>query len=109
MIISSSRRNRVIRIVKFINKFVARLQDDARPLTYEAKKSLINSELNFAFGDSDSRPQPYKDLKNKDIDFLKGEKERIGNIGLLTIGSTVQGVYDVSNWLSRKTRNVRDA
>ena len=109
MIISSSKRNRVIRIVKFINKFVARLQDDARPLTYEAKKSLVNRELNFAFGDSDSRPQPYKDLKNKDIEFLKGERERIGNIGLLTIGSTVQGVYDVSNWLSRKTKNVRDA
>lgn len=108
MIISSTKRKRVRRITRFMNKFVARMQNEARPLTYEAKKALIQREFNFAFGDSDRRPDTYKDLTNNDKEFLRGEKARIGNIGLLTLVSTEQNVYDVSKWLSKKTRNIRE-
>jgi hypothetical protein len=108
MIISATKRKRVRRITRFMNKFVARIQNEARPLTYEAKKALIQREFTFAFGNSDRRPDTYKDLTNNDIEFLRGEKARIGNIGLLTIVSTEQNVYDVSKWLSKKTKNIRE-
>jgi hypothetical protein len=108
MIVSATKRNRVRRITRFMNKFVARMQNEARPLTYEAKKALIQREFNFAFGNSDRRPDTYKDLTNNDKEFLRGEKARIGNIGLLTLVSTEQNVYDVSKWLSKKTKNIRE-
>ena len=107
MIVDRSKRQRVRRITRFINKFVSRIQNQSEQLTYDGKKALIERELRLAFGDRDDRPEPYKDLSNNDIEFLQGEKARIGNIGLLTIGSTQKEIYDVSRWLTNKTKNVR--
>ena len=77
-------------------------------MTYDAKKALIERELRFAFGDDKDRPKAYKKLEKKDIEFLKNEKARIGNIGLYTIGCEVKNIYSVSDWFSDKTKNIRN-
>ena len=108
MIFSVSKRTRTREVVKFINKFISRIQDQATELTRDGKKALIERELRFAFGKSDDRPKPYKRLEKKDIKFLEDEKAKIGNIGLYTIACEVNNIYDVSNWFENSTENIRD-
>ena len=108
MIFDVPKRVRTREIVRFINKFISRIQNQSRRLTYEGKKALIEREFRFAFGDSKDRPTAYKKLEQKDIDFLKGEKAKLGNIGLLTIASENKNLYDVSSWFERRTKNVRN-
>lgn len=108
MIFSISKRNRTREIVRFLNKYINRIENQATRLTYDAKKALIERELRFAFGDSKDRPDAYKKLEKKDIEFLKNEKAKIGNIGLYTIGCEVKNIYSVSDWFSDKTFNIRN-
>jgi hypothetical protein len=108
MIFDVPKRIRTREIVRFINKFISRIQNQSRRLTYEGKKALIEREFRFAFGDSKDRPTAYTKLEQKDIDFLKGEKAKLGNIGLLTIASENKNLYDVSSWFERRTKNVRN-
>ena len=108
MIFSISKRNRTREIVRFLNKYINRIENQATRLTYDAKKALIERELRFAFGDSKDRPDAYKKLEKKDIEFLKNEKAKIGNIGLYTIGCEVKNIYSVSDWFSDRTYNIRD-
>jgi len=108
IIFSVSKRNRTREIVRFINKFINRIENQATRLSYEGKKALIERELRFAFGDSKDRPDAYKKLEKKDIEFLKNEKAKIGNIGLYTIGCEVKNIYSVSDWFSDKTFNIRN-
>ena len=108
MIFNVAKRNRTKEITRFINKFINRIENQATQLTYEGKKSLIERELRYAFGDDKDRPKAYKKLEKKDIRFLEEEKVRIGNIGLYTIACEVKNVYSVSDWFAGKTKNVRN-
>lgn len=108
MIFSAAKRKRAKEISKFINKFTNRIENQATRLSYQGKKALIERELRFAFGDSKDRPDAYKKLEKNDIEFLKNEKAKIGNIGLYTIGCEVKNVYSVSDWFSDKTFNLRN-
>ena len=108
MIFSVAKRNRTKEIVKFINKFINRIENQATELTHEGKKSLIERELRYAFGNDKDRPKAYKKLEKNDIKFLKAEKARIGNIGLYTIGCEVKNIYSVSDWFSDQTFNIRN-
>ena len=108
MIFSAAKRNRTREIVRFLNKFINRIENQATQLTYQGKKALIERELRYAFGDDKDRPKAYKKLEKNDIKFLEAEKARIGNIGLYTIGCEVKNIYSVSDWFSDKTFNVRN-
>ena len=106
MIIRTKRR-RVRRIIKFINKFLSRLPTTAS--TYSARRALINGQIDFAISDDDNRPPIYRDLTNSDKDFIASNRAVFGNIGLTYIKSEGSNlIQDTSKWFRSKTRNIRN-
>jgi hypothetical protein len=109
MIVSRTRRQRVRRITKFINKFMATLPTSGDS-SYRQRKASINAEIDLALdNDNNSRPQVYKDLTNNDRDFLRENRPVFGNIGLMYIKSVKQTLIpDTNKWFRSKTKNIRN-
>lgn len=109
ILLERSKRLRVRRITRFINKFMATLPTSGDS-SYRQRKASINSEIDLALdNDNNDRPQVYKDLTNNDRDFLRENRPVFGNIGLMYIKSVKQTLIpDTNKWFRSKTKNIRN-
>jgi hypothetical protein len=107
MIVNRTKRQRVRRLIRFIDKFMSRLPTGT--LTYQERKDAINAEIDLAIGNDDDRPSRYKQLTNNDQDFLRENRAVFGNLGLVYIKAEKKNlIRDTGRWFRSKTRNIRN-